>query len=123
MENKEWLEELKDRLITQDNLGTQDPIYVVYQKRRIYGLKPGYSDDYIMVDRIGEPIESYNEEACKPLYYKEVPEFVTACLTRAGCEEYLRGNGHNLNEPTIVVESAYRNDEMLKVREFFLHYD
>lgn len=34
-------------ILTQDNLHTSDPVYVVYQKRQIV-VPRGYSDNYVM---------------------------------------------------------------------------
>lgn len=48
---------------------------------------------------------------------KEIDEFVTACFTEEGANNYLKINGHNLRKPFIYVTSLYRNEEMIKIRE------
>ena len=47
-------------------------------------------------------------------------EFVTACFTEAGCQEFIRANGHNLREPRIYAYSGWRNQEWQDVREHLL---
>ncbi|GAG30941.1 unnamed protein product [marine sediment metagenome] len=50
-------------------------------------------------------------------YYLDTWEFVTACFTEQGCQDYIDANVYNLDEPRIYVASAYRNCEFIAVRE------
>lgn len=84
-----FLETLRHDLKTQDNAITSEPIFVVYQKRRVY---------------VG---------ACST----EVRDFATACFTRKAAEAYLEVNGHNLVKPYIYVESGFRNAEWIELRK------
>lgn len=138
--------ELANNLNTQDNLATQYPFYCVYSKRSIY-IEDGYGgmetkdvwvddDDYCEVEdsEISEALSVISEgyssvevtvDDCKRQYHRKtvgiIPQFETACLTRAGADAYLEANGHNLNQPYIYVHSLYRNDEMIGLREYVLN--
>ena len=54
------------------------------------------------------------------VWYRIVPRFVTACLTRNGAEAFIARNGHNLTKPYIYVESLHRNEEMIALREHLM---
>ncbi|MGP9557527.1 hypothetical protein [Psychrobacter sp. AOP7-A1-24] len=134
--------ELASNLKTQDNLATQHPLYCVYSKRSIY-IEDGYggmetkdvwvdADDYSEVegDGLSEALSVISEgydsvevtvDDYKRQYHRKtvgvIPQFETACLTRAGADAYLEANGHNLNQPYIHVHSLNRNDEMIGLRE------
>lgn len=112
---------------------TADPIFVVEQKIRDYGYDPDYTEESEWVD--DETSELCGEEKSKRLsaldnagrpvsdkyrrvFYKERWEFVTACFTREGAEAFIRRQKHNLKEVRIYVNSLFRNQEMIDVREF-----
>lgn len=131
------IEEISEQIKTQDNLATSLPIFIVQEKRRIYGLNTGYSDDIVWIYD-GDEITDENElnfintiykekgENCEELEiytrtaYIDIWEFVTACFTRKGCEDYIEINRYNLKEPRIYVESGYRNREWEDVRNHLL---
>jgi hypothetical protein len=105
----EQLAVLVGNLETQDNRITANPIFCVMQKRRIYGLKRSYCDDVeICTDDDGKK---------RKFRYVEIDEFVTACLTEQGCNDYLDRNGHNLKQPFIFVFGGWRNKEWEFLRE------
>lgn len=130
------LKEIGREIATQDNACTSNPIFAVQQKKRILGIDPDYSDNHAWVDDYGDyhvyyPGEEEFEKAEREYEntgdephgwsrtaYLDTWEFVTACFTRKGCEDYIRQNGHNLTEPRIYVYSAYRNYEWQAVRDF-----
>lgn len=129
------LKEISKNIATQDNRITADPIFLVQQKRRDYGYDPAYSDDYIWIDdeaseevfdeELIAKLEASNDEEVDGLsyhkvYYKDRWEFVTACFTEAGCEDFIRRNGHRMKEPRVYVDTAYRNEEFLLVRNFLI---
>lgn len=121
------------RLIhAQNNRATSDPLFIVQQRKRIWGMDSEYSDDYEWVDeddhevvadaiiRAGlDAMENLGKEISGwvKIYYLDQWEFVTVCFTEKGCEDYIAANGHNLNEPRIYATSAYRNREMIALRE------
>ena len=117
---------------TQDNRATSDPLFIVQEKRRIYGMDPDYCEDYDWMSEDHEAVANEIERAgldalddkgveikgWEKAYYVDQWEFVTVCFTEQGCEDYIEANGHNLNEPRIYAVSAYRNREMIAIREF-----
>jgi len=124
-----------ERLHTQDNRITANPLFAVQQKREYVG-SDGYNDGGEMrwVDDSGE--EADNEEAARlESEYREtysepdgwrrvnvftVWEFVTGCFTEQGCKDYIAVNGHNLNEPRIYAYGSYRNAEFIAIREWLM---
>lgn len=131
--NMSWRDELRRNLATQDNRCTAHPMFVVQQRRRIYGMDPDYAqpEDAVAWLHCDGDEESGDEAAALEAAYQatgDVPEdytrtayldiwvFVTACFTEQGCKDYLGLNGHNLTAPRIYVESAHRNEEWQRVR-------
>lgn len=127
------MQEIGERIATQDNRITDQPIFIVQQKRRLYGLEDSYSDNFVWID--GE--SAYTDEERKtrdaeraedgegPAEYRkcgyvDIWEFVTACFTEQGCKDYIARDGHNLREPRIYAEGSYRNQEFRDVRNYLL---
>jgi hypothetical protein len=75
------LKTIGDRLKTQDNLMTENPMFLVQESTPEGGYR-----------------------------------FVTACLTRKGCEDYIASNGHNFKKPRIYVGSGFRNQKWADIR-------
>ncbi len=94
-------------LNTQDNRATQDPLFCVFEKERIYGLHPDYADGYEWDDN--DPDEK--------VYYVERDRFVTAHFTEKAAQEYIDIDGHNLERPFIYVTSMRRCYEMIAIRQ------
>lgn len=126
------MQRIGELLRTQDNRCTSDPLFLVEQKRRIYGMDSNYFEDYEwlreddhehVADRIERAgLDSLAEEGedvtgWEKLHYLDLWEFVTVCFTEQACKDYIAANGHNLNEPRIYASSAYRNHEMIAIRE------
>jgi hypothetical protein len=130
-------------LATQDNECTANPMFVVQKRERIWGLGLEYTEDYAWIsvadferqqadEKTAKKLEalhdeSYNDEIeledsdgekikWSRVGYRDQWVFVTACMTRAGCEEYLRLNGHNLGKTRIMVEGETRNHEWATLR-------
>ena len=135
----EQLAALREELRTQDNAITAEPLFVVYQEQRIYGVCDDYTDDFEWVDEDDHSCVADEDEAKRldalhkdgrptvldgfeylRIGYKTVPRFVTACFTRKGAEDYIACNGHNLTKPYIYVESMYRNEEMIALRNHLM---
>ena len=141
------LSALRIELQTQDNAITADPLFVVFQEERIYGVSQDYqTDGYEWVGEDDSSVTADDDEAkvlekllddvrelsiggvtlsiggvtFQRVWYKIVPRFVTACFTRKGAENYIARNGHNLTNPYIYVESLYRNNEMIALREHLM---
>ena len=135
------LSELANNLKTQDNHGTNLPLYCVYSKRPmpIDDYCSGYdvqeiwvdTDDWQQVDdkelsqaltviadgnaEVKTVVDDY-ECSYERKLVAMIPVFVTACLTRAGADTYLAANGHNLEQPYVYVHSLNRNSEMIGLR-------
>lgn len=103
-----------ERLHTQDNRITANPLFAVRQKRRIYGLDTDYCDNAAWI-LDGETITVGPGEKPPPgarkVGYLDKWEFVTGCFTEQGCKDFIACNGHNLNEPDIYAYGGYRNAE------------
>ena len=125
--------DIAEQIRTQDNLATADPIFLVQQQRRIYGMDPDFADEGQIAYLLdGESLSGEDLEAAKKAWdengtidddvtrtgYIDVWEFATCCFTRQAAEDYIACNGHNLKEPRIYVDSAWRNQEWQAVRAF-----
>lgn len=129
-------------LATQDNACTANPQFVVQKHERIWGVDSGHTDDFAWIayeynyeqadektakkldalydDSYDDEIEIDDDDGYKVKWtrvgYRDQWVFVTACMTRAGCEEYLRLNGHNIGTTRIFVEGETRNKEWETLR-------
>ena len=133
------LRELGKELLTQDNRATKDPVFLVQQRRRIYGLDSEYAekftwvgeDDYKEADPdTAARLEREFSEADYPdesfegyirVGYQDIWETETVFFTLKGAEEYMKNQRHNLKHPRIYVESAHRNPEWKMLRKFFMN--
>ena len=131
---------LRTELQTQDKAITADPLFVVFQEEWIYGGRQDYqTNGYMWVGEDDSSVTADDDEAkvldklldddrelsiggvtYQRVWYRIVPRFVTACLTRKGAEDYIARNGHNLTKPYIYVESLHRNEEMIALRNHLM---
>lgn len=121
---------ISERLRTQDNRCTAEPMFCVQGRRRIYGMDPQWMDDPIWIDTSNgaEEVEPPEDEENPPEGYEktgyvDVWETLAVCFTESGCKEHLHLNGHNYRrykEVRIYAESFRRNPEMQAIREFLL---
>lgn len=128
---------IAERLHTQDNRITDNPLFAVQQKRRVYGLDEDYEEghgwshpdrDNLVLE--GEPefaeLESAWESGEEPrgdwrrVGFRDTWEFVTGGLTEQGCKDYIARNGHNLTEPRIYAYGSYRNAEFIALRKWLM---
>lgn len=129
------LRELGQKIRAQDNRATSSPLFIVQERKRIYGVDPDYTDDYVWCYDIGGEVlddevtslldkleaaisdipDGYEKVGCIDTW-----EFVTACFTEKACEDYIRANRHNLEEPRIYTDSANRNNEYNMVRDYLI---
>lgn len=137
----EHIDEIMDELLSignlicnQSNRLTDQPMFIVQQKKIIWGMDSSYSDMYkwsesdsgdyceaddhkiIELENLDENFES--TDPWSKVYYCEQWVFVTACFTEKGCKDYIKRDGHNLNEPRIYADGSYRNKEFRDVRNF-----
>ena len=133
----EQLAALREELRTQDNACTAEPMFVVYQIKRIFGLDPDYTEETTWTHSEGEEtdptiiaeLEALEDAGSPPIHdgtayervgYMDIDQFVTVCLTRKGAEEFIARMKHRLNKPHIDVDSFYRNDEMIALRNHLM---
>jgi hypothetical protein len=134
------LTEIREQLFTQDNEITSDPIFIVQKKIRIYGYDPSQVDCCTAwVDDEGIETDKYMDAYFESIYddkghteidddgitYKRVHyidryEFVQPFFTRKAAESFINANAHNLTEPRIYVDSAYRNHEWQAIRKMLM---
>ena len=134
------LDALSTELRTQDNAITADPLFVVFQEERIYGVSRYYRNNGFTWVCVDDSSVTADDDEAKVLdklldedrelsignvtyervWYRIVPRFVTACLTRKGAEAFIARNGHNLTNPYIYVESLHRNEEMIALRNHLM---
>lgn len=127
---KELLD-ISERLKTQDNRCTMNPMFCVQIKVRDVGYDAAYSDNPCWYRNSGgDPEVVYDDEPeddgngeWEQFGYKDRWETVMVAFTEKGCEEYLELNGHNdrrrahNGEVRIYVESFRRCPEMIRIRE------
>jgi len=126
----EQLREIGELIRTQDNRITDQPMFVVYEKREIIGSDE-HSPSRIAWVCESEEVDELRGKRLELLYQngrdtsgydryamQEIDVFVIACFTENGCKEYLRKNGHNLRHPYIYAAGSYRNDEYQAVRNW-----
>ena len=133
----EQLTALSTELRTQDNACTAEPMFVVYQIKRIYGLDPDYTEETTWTHSEGEEtdpeiiaaLEALDDAGSPTIHdgtayervgYIDIDQFVTVCLTRKGAEAFIARMKHRLNKPHIDVDTFYRNAEMIALRNHLM---
>jgi hypothetical protein len=53
-------------------------------------------------------------------HYQKIRVFKTVCFTEKAADEYIKRERHHLKEPFTFVDSLYRNDEMIALRNALL---
>lgn len=128
------LRAIGERIRTQDNRCTDQPMFVVLEKREIvthedydhdrivwFETKSGdYNEaSEVQVRRLealrmgGRDTPGWNRVAVK-----EIDMFVTTCFTEQGCRDFLARDGHNHRKPFVYAYGSYRNAEYQAVRNF-----
>lgn len=123
-----------ERLRTQDNRCTDQPMFAVMDKREIAVPKDHHHDRVAWIEtasgdyREADPekvkkLEAMRRSGRRPRGWErhcmlEVDVFVTACFTEQGCQEFLARDGHNHRKPFIYAFGSHRNHEYRAVRDF-----
>lgn len=126
---KQTIDEIAERLCTQDNRATASPLFCLQIKVREVGFDPDWTSDKCWYDTQDccavEPDDVNN--ACELVGYKDRWETVMVAFTEQGLKDYMALNGHNVRaqahngETRIYVESLYRCDEMIAIRDALMH--
>ena len=131
--------ELKKELETQNNSGTSNPLFVVYDIERI-PTTSDYSDlkGWVMngEEYTDEELKEYlidNEEAVDDnwkekaetydayeWYYVERPRLQNVFLTRKSAEDFIKQNHYHFSKPYVYVISMWRNYELAELRELIM---
>lgn len=139
-EEIQFLKEMKDRLLTQDNCYTTDPVYVVQEKYK--QSVPDYRGEFV------EYIETMSGDNCSYDSYEEMVEAflesgydkeeqindsdyfensynidwrnINYHFTREGAEWFIKRKKHDYNELRIYVDSLYHCYEMKMLRDILL---
>ncbi|MFP9227566.1 hypothetical protein [Pectobacterium cacticida] len=124
------LRDIGNDIRTQDNRITDQPMFVVFERREIIGSDE-HSPSRICWVKNGEEVSELRAKRLEALHHgyrptagyeryamQEIDVFVTACFTENGCKDYLLRNGHNLRLPYIYACGSYRNHEYQTVRNF-----
>lgn len=119
-----------ERIRTQDNRCTDQPLFAVMQQMEIV-VDEDYDHDRVAWIFDGVEVNKTKSRRLEALHQglrdtrgydrvavKEIDEFVTACFTRQGCENHINCNGHNLRKPFIHVFGSFRNNEYQLVRDW-----
>jgi len=120
--------ELANQIKNEDNRCTAYPMYCVQILIRDSGYDPNYSSDTIWINMNSGDYEECDEDesGAEEFGYKDRWETVMFSLTEQGCNDYIELNGHNLKRQAhdgqvrIYVESFYRCQEMIVLRNFLL---
>jgi len=125
-------------IITQDNRITDQPIFIVQERKRDYGYDSEYCGDYVWVlredttieadtkthDQLEDAADDWDGEAKDSdgdiwfkCYYQDRWQFVTACFTEKACQDFINMNSHHHLETRIYAYGSYRNYEWQKVRK------
>lgn len=132
------LKEIAGRMRGQDNRATGHPIFIVQQKRRIWGMDFEYGDeqvwlyDGVEVAKTQEDLERFlcenelDEDECmdkgglREVRYTDTFEFVQSFFSNKAAVAYIKVNRHNLTDPRVYVDSAHRNTEWQAIRSVLL---
>lgn len=133
--------EIGSLLKTQDNRITADPIFMVQERHRVYGLNPEFSDDCEWRDvDSGDYVPATPEQAPEldrllsanlptyiddvefdQIYYTDIWINVQPFFTEAAAQQWISNNQHNYERPLrIYAESAHNNPEWKAIRRWLM---
>lgn len=136
----EKLKEIQHELKTQDNRITADPIFLVEECIRIYGMDKSYADDDQIIwyhcdgmeaDEDEKAILDELEENCEKIEdcWKKVAFMdkwipVQSFFTEKAALEYIERNKHrHSGKLRTYADSLYRNPEMKMIRDYILNIE
>ena len=125
MSDETNLLDISERLRTQDNRCTAEPMFCLQIKMRDTGYDPNYASDIVWIDMQSGDYEEVAPETpgAKAFGYNDRWETVMVAFTEQGLLDYMDLDGHNVKqrahngETRIYVESFRRCNEMIRVRQ------
>jgi hypothetical protein len=122
---KDDLSDITEQLRTQDNRATKHPLFCLQILIRDFGFLPEYADYTTWIRTVDGGMEEVPEgtEGAEEVGYRDRWETVMVAFTKKGIHDYMDVNGHNIRdwahneEWRIYVESLYRCEEMIRIRE------
>jgi len=131
------LRKIVGRMDGQDNRATFQPIFVVQQKRRIYGMDDDACEKVWIYDgseiaNTAKDLENFLREyemtkaeavdqgSLYETGYMDIYESVQPFFSQKAADDYIESNRHNLKDPRVYTDSAYRNTEWQAVRGVLL---
>lgn len=132
---KPTMQEIAERLRTQDNRMTEHPMFCLQIKVRDWGFDSGYSDKKCWFDSGNEEViydddpgfkEPPTGDAWDEFGYRDRWETVMVAFTEQGIKDYMELDGHNVRhrafrgETQIYAESFRRCEEMIAIRKMLL---
>jgi len=132
-----FLTELATKLNTQGNRCTQDPLFVVFQKKQVFGVTDEYTENSVWVDVDSDYAEATPEKVkvierytrmygglyprqWRRIGYKEVDEFVTAMFSEEAALLFVSKYHYNYRKPFVYAASLHRNPEMIQIRKMLM---
>jgi len=117
--------DISERLRTQDNQCTAEPMFCLQIKVRDTGYDPNYAADTVWINMQGGDYEEVPPQTpgAEEFGYQDRWETVMVAFTQQGLLDYMDKDGHNVKrrahngETRIYVESFMRCDEMIRVRQ------
>ncbi len=130
------IETIAERLRTQDNQCTADPMYVVFRKQKVV-TTDDYSclyqwydhDGCFEADRRQTAILDRMEDRGRDTgpwekhYYQEVDEFISVFFTDQSAKDFIARNKHRYGAMHAFVDSGCRNPEWQEVRAWLAKQD
>jgi len=127
----EKLKEIQNELKTQDNRSTADPIFLVQEKERVYGMDTEYAPETCYYDsenycEISE--EEYEaldgEGSVDYIGFFDQWRIIQPFFTEKAAQQYIDGNYYrHKGELRIYADSLYRNSEMKMIRDYILNLE
>lgn len=127
-----WLKIVAGLMKDQDNYATKHPMYVVQQRRRIYGMDRNYADHIAFMYEgeeitntedpdCNEELEGFKKEFEDPhideVGYIETWEFLQPFFSERAALNFIDNNQHRYEPLRLFVDSGHRNYEWQMIQE------
>lgn len=143
MKSTDWEEirEIGRLILTQDNRITSDPIFMVQERKRTFGIADAYTDNFAWIDqdsgdyreatpaegkRLQEKQDEGKPTVMRGLKYERVGYadewvHVQPFFTEKAADDYVASQKHRHSVPLrVYVESGHRNPQWRLLRRIFM---